>query len=431
MRIFSEEPIIFLKRKVVKQTMQKSKIASLIATGALLLSTATPAFAETIEISGNGSLSVNTANVNETNVTTVSQTNNAVVSNNVSSNANSGGNSANFNTGGDVNVVSGAAKSSTEVTNALNTNNAQIAPCGNCAAGEGDVKITGNGATSFNNANLNSTNTTVAGQSNNAYVANNVASNANSGNNDAGFNTGGNTVVSTGMAQSDAKVTTAANVNSAKIGGAAAGAGASNDVSALISGNGAGSQNLINLNLPSSVVLAQANNAVIANAVASNANSGGNTADFNTGGAVFVVAGPAISTVDVDNLANFNAADLSCGCLASGVDAKIAGNGAGLTFSTINANLANVLGLTQGNLAALDNGVAGNANSGDNGAAFNTGAVTNDPSVVSNVAWSTTEVSNSANWNAAGAGATVNLPGGNSLNLLMDFSVLLAFLHLM
>lgn len=412
--------------------MQKTKIASLVATGALLFSMATPAMAESIEITGNGSLSVNTANVTEANVTTVSQNNTAVVSNNVSSNANSGGNSANFNTGGDVNVVSGAAKSSTEVTNALNTNNAQIAPCGNCAGNAGDVTISGNGATSFNTANLNSTNATVAGQNNVAAVTNNVASNANSGDNAAGFNTGGNTVVSTGLAQSDAKVTTAANVNTAKIGGASAGVGAAqNAVSALITGNGAGSQNVINLDLPSSVVLAQANNAIVSNAVASNANSGGNAADFNTGGAVYVVAGPAWSAVDVDTLANFNAADLSCGCLSSGVEAKIAGNGAGLTFNTINAELASVLGLTQANLAALGNDVAGNANSGDNGAAFNTGAVTSDPSVVSMGSMSTTEVSNSANWNGAGAGATVALPGGASLNLLMDLSVLLSFLHMM
>lgn len=412
--------------------MQKSKIASLIATGALLLSTATPAFAETIEISGNGATSVNTANVAEVNTTTVTQNNTAAVSNNVSSNANSGGNSANFNTGGDVNVVSGAATSNVEVTNAVNSNQAQVAPCGNCAGGAGSVKISGNGATSHNTANLTDVNATVLGQTNNAAVANNVASNANSGDNAAGFNTGGNTTVVSGPATSDAKVTTAANVNTAQIGGSVAVLPGAGTTSALISGNGAGSVNNVNLALTSSAVLAQANNAMISNSVASNANSGGNAADFNTGGTVIVASGLAKSMVDVDNLANFNAADLSCDCLTSGVTAKIAGNGAGLGgFNTINATLANALGLSQGNLAALGNDVAGNANSGTNAAGFNVGAVANDPAVVSNGSVSTTSVSNLSNWNGAGAGATVALPGGSSLNLLMDFSSLLMFLNMM
>ncbi len=412
--------------------MLKSKIASVVATGALLLSAASPAFAaDSLEITGNGALSVNNVNDNSTNVTAVQQSNTAVVTNNVSSNANSGNNTADFNTGGQTTVVAGPAKSSTEVVTAVNANNADVTPC-NCVPGAGDdVKISGNGATSFNNANLNKTNTTVLGQTNQAAVTNNVASNANSGDNHAAFNTGGAVVVQSGLAQADTDVTTLANVNVASMGGhAGAGAGLGNGASALITGNGAGSLNNINLNLLSSVTLAQQNSAAISNNVSSNANSGGNSGDFNTGGAVTVVAGPALASTDVDTLANFNSADLDCGCLTSGVDAKIGANGA-IGFNNINANLASVLGIGQGNGAAIGNNNGSNANSGVNAAGFNTSAPSNDPAVVSLGSQSTTSVSTMANWNDAGTGATLSLPGGGNLNLLMDFSSLLTWLHMM
>lgn len=411
--------------------MIKTRIASAVATSALLVSMITPAFAADITVTGNGSGSVNTANVTDTNTTSVSQTNNAVVTNNVTSNSNSGGNSANFNTGGSTTVVSGPAKSTAEVTTAVNANHADVTPC-NCENGGTDVKISGNGATSFNTANVNGANTTTVGQTNAAAVSNSVASNANSGNNGASFNTGGTTVVQSGLAQSSADVTTAANVNTAKVGGhVMPGAGANNASEALISGNGAGSLNNINLNLASVVALGQSNSASIANDVVANANSGLNSADFNTGGAVAVVAGPAMSSTTVDNLANFNAADLDCGCITSDVNAKIAGNGAGFGgFNTINANLASVLGLSQGNLAGIGNSTGSNADSGLNSAGFNTGSPTDDPAVVSLGSQSTTSVSNLANWNDAGTGATVSLPGGNSLSLLMDFSAVWSLLHM-
>jgi hypothetical protein len=169
---------------------------------------------------------------------------------------------------------------------------------------------------------------------------------------------------------------------------------------------------------------------MVANNVESNANSGSNSADFNTGGAVSVVAGPAWASTNVDTLANFNAADLDCGCITSGVDAKIGGNGA-VGFNTINANLASVLGLGQGNEAGIANNTGSNADSGLNDAGFNTGTPTSDPAVVTLGSQSTNSVSTMANWNGAGSGATMSLPGGGSLNLLMDFSAMLTLLHLM
>src|SRR3989344_5239897 len=227
--------------------MQFTKqVTSAIAAGALLFSMTTPVFAEEALITGNGAGSSNTVNDTTNSNTNVSQSNNAIVKNVVSSNSNSGNNSANFNTGGNTTVASGAAKSTTAVTTAVNANSAEVTPCGGCATGAGtgaggDSTISGNGAGSFNTINQTQNTNTNLGQNNNAYIKNYVSSNANSGNNSAAFNTGGNTTVASGMAESLVGVLNAANVNVAKVGGSAAlGAGTGASPSATITGNGAG-----------------------------------------------------------------------------------------------------------------------------------------------------------------------------------------------
>ncbi len=411
--------------------MQFTKqITSAITAGALVLSMATPAFAADVEILGNGAGSQNNVNQTTNNNTTVSQTNTAVVSNVVTTNSNSGGNNANFNTGGDTTVVSGAAKSNATVTTAVNANQAQVTPC-NCVAGTGNsTEISGNGAGSFNNANSTQNNNTALGQGNNAVVTNLVNGNANSGNNGANFNTGGTTTVVSGPAESNVSVLNAANANVASV-GAAAGVGTGVGTSALITGNGAGSQNNINLTKNNNVFANQGNSAILTNIVTSNANSGGNNANFNTGGTTAVIAGPATANAAVTNLANFNNADLSgCGCATGNSLFKIAGNGAGAgSFNNINSTSNNNSALGQGNFAFLLNPVLANANSGANGATFNVGAVGNDdPVVVSNTAWSSTTVSNVANLNNAAVGQ-VALPGGGSANLVFNLAVLLALLQ--
>lgn len=408
----------------------QTKLTSAIATGALILSMATPALAaDDITISGNGAASLNTATVNSTDTTVVTQSNNAYVSNNVSSNADSGGNSANFNTGGSTTVVSGAAQSSTNVTTAANLNSASVDPCNCQPGGAGDVTISGNGATSYNQATLNNASSTTLGQSNTAKVSNNVSGNATSGNNSASFNTGGDTVVSSGPAKSDVNVLTAANANLATIGGGTPGAGSALGSSALITGNGAGSVNTITLSLHPSVVLAQSNSAKIRNNVSSNANSGNNSANFNTGGETVAASGLAWANASVHNFANFNVADLDCGCLTGGVNAKIAGDGA-TSFGTIKVDNAKLNVLGQSNGAWLKNNVAANGASGYNGAAFNTGAVNSDPVAAAGSALSGTTVHNMVNWNSANQGTTLPLPGGTNLNLILSFSSLLGALHL-
>src|SRR3989338_6393879 len=170
--------------------MNTKKLATAIATSALLLNAMAPAFAfadTTIEVSGNGSYSDNDAKVEQKSNTTVVQSNTANVSNNVSGSASTGGNDANDNTGGDVAIVTGDAKSVADVSNTLNSNSADVVNC-NCDE-DTKVLISGNGSNSDNDVKVKNSNDTSVFQNNDAYVKNKVETNASTGYNDANRNT--------------------------------------------------------------------------------------------------------------------------------------------------------------------------------------------------------------------------------------------------
>src|SRR3972149_826803 len=106
----------------------KRKIATAITTGALLLNSLTPlAFADTtIELSGNGDNSNNNALVSVSSSTTVVQSNTATIVNTVYSDANTGKNDANSNTGGDVKIDTGNATSKVDLSTKANVNKADV-----------------------------------------------------------------------------------------------------------------------------------------------------------------------------------------------------------------------------------------------------------------------------------------------------------------
>lgn len=407
----------------------KKQVFSVLAAGSLLVSVASPALADTnVTISGNGAGSTNFNTVSQTNTNTVTQNNDAHVTNNVTSNASTGGNDAGFNTGGNVSVETGNATTVANVTNALNSNAAQIAGC-NCA-GDTNVAVTGNGAQSKNTVTLGSTNVNTVSQDNNASVTNNVDNNAKTGYNDANGNTGGNVSVSTGNATASTTVKTVANANSASIGG---GAGAGNSsASFVITGNGAGSNNWINAGLTNVNSIDQNNSAHILNDVDSDAKTGGNDAGFNTGGNVEITTGNAGAGATVDNMVNFNSANLDCGCVTD-VLAKIAGNGAGVgengSQNTIALGLTNVNSIGQDNGNCLFNEVDANAKTGYNDANSNTGSVLgNDPSITTGNATDVTNVSNSGNVNTVGGTPFVlPLPGNTSMSFSFSLQALMAF----
>jgi hypothetical protein len=414
----------------------KKQIFSVVAAGSLLVSVATPVLADTtIQISGNGAGSDNYTKVEQTNTNTVSQNNTANVTNNVTSNADTGNNKAGFNTGGDVNIGTGKATTVANVTNTLNSNAAQIAGC-NCE-GDTNVKISGNGAKSDNTVTLKDTNVNSIGQNNVANVTNNVDNNANSGGNTANSNTGGDVMINTQGATAVSNVTTVANANSAMIGG---GAGAGhNSASFVISGNGAGSDNWIDAKLNNTNSVSQGNTANVTNNVDSDAKTGYNDAGFNTGGDVMIGTGAAWSEANVDNMVNFNSANLDCGCVTD-VLAKIDGNGAtpeghgywdfwNKNDNTILLDLVNANNVGQGNNSYLNNKVNADAKTGGNDADLNTGdTYGSDPSIGTGPATNVTDVNNSGNVNTVGGTPfVIPMPGDSSVSISFNFQALMAF----
>ena len=413
-------------------TNLNKQIFSVIAAGSMILSVSAPAFAATtIEISGNGAGSNNSVQNTQVNTTTVNQTNSANVNNTVTSNANTGNNDANFNTGGNVTVKTGAAQTAATVTNTLNSNAAQVAGC-NCA-GNTDVKIADNGAFSKNQVGLTNVNTNAVNQVNAANVNNTVNNNANSGDNDANLNTGGNVTIDTGLAKAISNVKTVANSNTAVVGGGMGSAGIAPTASFRILGNGAGSQNWITATLVDANTLNQTNAANINNNVNANAESGDNDANFNTGGDVTIKTGAAVSVVGIDNMTNFNVANLDCGCVFD-VLAKIDGNGASPLFGTTSDGI--VLSLTNANAVNSVNGAnlnnTGNANSetGDNDTNLNTGATGAhiDPSIMTGDATNVTTVNNSGNVNTVGSTPfVIPMPGNTTVGISFSIQALLSF----
>lgn len=397
------------------------KISTAIATTAVLLSSVAPAFAAgTVDVTGNGAFSQNTATQSNTTTTSVTQNNTANISNTVNSNSSTGGNTADFNTGGNTTVNTGDATNVVKVSTQANINQATVNSCG-CAQQGTAVTISGNGAFSDNNADVTKDNTTRLSQSNDAHITNDITANARTGNNDAGFNTGGTTTINTGNAGSGVTVDNMANANVATIGGGA-GTGTTGGSSVTISGNGAFSGSTATLDHDSSVVLSQDNRARVTNDVDANARTGGNTADFNTGGGVLVKTGDATSLADVSNAVNFNSADIAtCGCALGGAALNISGNGA-YSDSAVTDNADNTLRARELNDAMLNNDVNAHAKTGLNDSGFGTFSLGGGNTVRTGSAYNGTTVSNSGNANFFDQGATLTLPGDLSMNFNFNLS---------
>lgn len=426
----------------------------MIATASMMVYTSVPAFAVTLEISGNGPDSDNTTYVDVTNSTYVSQSNNASIDNDIDASTSTGGNEVEKSTGGDVSVKTGDATTDVTVTNSVNSNQASVAGCGTCAA-DVDILISGNGPDSDNKVDLDVNSESESGvalfQNNSANIDNDIDAESSTGKNKVEKATGGDVEVDTGDATTTVTVATSANANYAVLGGESAGG----LVSLKILGNGPDTDNDIYLDLDRSVYLAQDNYAHVDNDVDAESKTGGNEVEEATGGAASITTGDAESTVEVDNMVNFNWADVDCdGCLWD-VTGKIAGNGPD-TDNKIKAELEDELAVFQdncgmphvsfaldlfsvlggqgpGHKCGVDNDVEAYAKTGWNEMDEVTGGVLDgDPLVDTGDAATTVEVGNSGNANVYGEAPEwdVEMPFDFNLNLTLDLSALLAFLNL-
>jgi hypothetical protein len=257
--------------------------------------------ATNVTVSGNGAYHDANVNLDKNKTVTLNQDNNANVKNYIDSNANTGKNDSKFNTGGDSAIVTGAAVNEVSVSTMANANVATIGG-GNGSAGNSSVTISGNGAFSDSLVDLSGNSAIVLDQDNDAYIKNIVDANANTGKNDAKFNTDGDVLVRTGFAGSEVSVDNAVNFNFASVdcGCVLGGLGV------VIDGNGAKSLNEVNADLDHALVTGQDNLAKLWNDVDANAKSGYNESDFGTGGDNAVVSGDTVSETSVSNAGNVN-----------------------------------------------------------------------------------------------------------------------------
>lgn len=407
--------------------INKKNIVSLLASGALLLGSFTPALAETnLTVSGNGSASDNNVSVDISHTTSVVQNNTANVTNTVETHSNTGDNTANDNTGGSTTIDTGNATSLVRLDTAANVNQARLNDCGGCNGGDTKVTVSGNGSFSENNATVDTSSTKSAFQQNDATINNQVYTDNNTGYNDASRNTGGNTLVLTGHAVSDVGVRNRANANVLNMGGGSSGGSTGSPTVVRIEGNGSASQNDVNVQHDQSSTVVQDNRADFYNDVLTHNDTGYNNADDNTGGNTTVDTGNAVARTRVDNMANFNSASLDCGCM-TGLTTKVAGNGSFssnyLTFYGENNNSV-FQGGENGNDARFSNNVDTGNDTGLNDSSRNTAAYANifDPvRTFTGHSMSDTQVLNKSNMNVVGS-----MP---SVNFSFDLNGLMSFMH--
>ena len=198
------------------------------------------AYALELEISGNGNSSNSEIQVQVEQETTIEQSNEADVSNEVETEANTGDNEANGNSG-ETQIQTGDINAQTEITNELNTS---VIDTGCCQEEETTITIEGNGADSQNTVELSvskQTNVTVHQEAN---INNHINGTANTGRNQANGNNG-NVTIDTGDISAEVYVTN--QVNHARI--------EVTDpflISVSISDNGANSNNSVRLKIDNS-----------------------------------------------------------------------------------------------------------------------------------------------------------------------------------
>lgn len=185
------------------------KIASALTTASLLtLMTTSSAFAGDVDVvvSGNGSDSNQTVGVVMSSNSSVNQTNNTTVVNDINAVSKTGDNQANGNTGGNVTLTSGNATTGVSTVTGGNSNTATSDPCG-CPAGDVTVKVKDNGSGSSQTVEVVLSSSGSVKQKNIGVVVNGITAKAKTNKNKANNNTGGNVTLTSGAAVTSVVVT--------------------------------------------------------------------------------------------------------------------------------------------------------------------------------------------------------------------------------
>lgn len=261
-----------------------------------------PVFAEEYSISGNGDGSSSEINVKKDEGTTVSQSNEAEVKNEVKPEASTGQNEANNNSG-ETQVKTGDANQEATVINSGNTNQAQT---GCCPTSGGSAEISGNGSGSTNQINSTQGSNTTVSQTNGAMITNNITVSSNTGDNEASDNNG-DTTIKTGNIYSSVYAINQGNNSYASVGGG------NPELNIKISGNGSGSVNTIEQNHYGDNSFYVNNYIELNNNIYNYSNTGGNKANSNLG-KVNILTGDVYLDIILSNKFNTSVVVAECGC---------------------------------------------------------------------------------------------------------------------
>ncbi len=199
--------------KSLKDLAIKFSIAAAAFGASLII--APNAFAATADNSNTGADSTNTSSVDVSNSVNIVSENNAYISNNISINANTGGNSADKNTG-DGSVTTGDINGSVTIINDVNSNSLNTSKfhCSGVCKFSANVNASNShtGADSENNASVSVDNDVTITQTNEQAISNSVGADLNTGENSADKNTGDGSV-RTGDIKFTVKVKNSGNTN--------------------------------------------------------------------------------------------------------------------------------------------------------------------------------------------------------------------------
>ena len=260
------------------------------------------------------------------------QTNEATLENNLTLSANTGGNQASLNTGGDSSIQTGNAHVEAAVANLVNNNLA-----GNVLLGivnifgnlTGDIVVPSEALSSLDSSSptvfTNLSDFSETFQTNNAQIENNLILEANTGENEANYNTGGASTIESGQATALVQTVNVVNnnlesgdwwlviINQAgewlgRIMGVPEGVtcAASENAQLTVDENGEVTMGSAGTNQTQSQSTEQNNEAKLVNNLNLKANTGRNQANGNTGGDNIIKTGEAKIILNLINFVNNN-----------------------------------------------------------------------------------------------------------------------------
>ncbi len=268
---------------------------------------AVQAEAAEINISGNGSETVNEAVVDNASSEQLNQNNDAQIDNNSSNNSDTGANTSNNSTG-ETNITTGDASQNITLSNSANVSAVNQDCCPESAGGT-SINISNNGSGSNSNALVENSDNQTINSNNEAIVYNNINSSAATGNNTIKSNTGPS-MIRTGDVNSKIYLENE-NLNQSYINNRKV---EENNGYIKISGNGAFSKNTVKLDNKTKSILSGENKTVIRNYINTDLSTGNNNVSENSG-LIAIITGSIFSDIKSGNSLNKNIFVLDC-CIA-------------------------------------------------------------------------------------------------------------------